>query len=240
MMNTKMMIATAGLLMMATGAMADTISAKFEGTGRGTNLKATLDNSGVNVFVGSLRYTLTNGSGVGVALNGAHRTFCADLLQTVSTSATTHQVVQASVLTNAISATNGAARASALADVFAIYGTQATDSAADNNFAAAFQLIVWDIIYDYTSAGVSSLSLTGGRFVATQTNGSALSSAVTTAYNTIKSAIGPAYTSNGLFAITSGQFQDQLVQVQTLIPTPGAAALAGVGLLAVGRRRRVK
>ncbi len=238
MMNSKMMIAAAGVLVIAGGAMADTVSAKFDGTGRGTNLKATLDSSGLDVFVGSLRYTLTNGTGAGVALNGTHRTFCADLLQFVSTSSTTHLVVQPSVLMTAVSAANGEARASALADIFAIYGAQAADSAADTSFAAAFQLIVWDIIYDYTPAGVSSLSLTGGRFVASQTNGSALSGAVTTAYNTIKSAIGPSFGSTGLFAITSGNFQDQLVQVQTLVPTPGALALAGVGLLAASRRRR--
>ncbi|MGD9690201.1 MAG: hypothetical protein AB7K52_11160 [Phycisphaerales bacterium] len=218
---------------------ADTVTMSFEGTGRGSNVRATFfDDDAINVFAGQLRHDITSGTGQAAALVGEHRTFCADFDQRVSSASSMFTVV-APVDLLVQGQPLGADRAQALLGIFFTFGSAAINPDATNDFAAAFQLAVWEILYDFNAdAGASSLNLTGGNIRFTKTSGSALGSGIVNQFNTIVGAIASEGAVNGLFGLQSGVRQDQLIYGNSLVPAPGALAVAAMGALAVTRRRR--
>jgi len=215
-------------------ASADIVDMRFEGTGSGQSVRVTNGSSTFNVFAGQLRHFLSNGTGVAANLRGEMITYCSDLSQYVSRD-TQRYTVQALALAPAGNAM-GADKARAIASIYDYaMGFQLTSSTS-NDMAAAFQLAVWEIVTDFNpSLGASSLSLSTGGFRATQTNGASIWSSVQSILNGYLSAANnSSFGPSNIAAISSGSFQDQLVT----IPAPGPAALAGVGLLMIGKRRR--
>lgn len=224
----------------ASVACADTVDVKFTGTGLGRNVQLTYGARTFNVFAGQLKHTFTNGTGdLGSEISGNLLTFCTDLSQYVTSSTATYNVV--SVQTVPGSPGMGRAKATLIRNLYSFardaqFSTASTDAAKD--FAAAFQLAVWEIVYDYAGSR-STLDLTTGLVMAKQTNGAALTLGVRTNLTNFFNAsmVDGAY--KQVVAVSSGRFQDQLVQTDHMVPLPGAAAMGGLGLFAVaGRRRR--
>lgn len=217
-------------------AYADTVNVRFTGTGRGQSVRIDFPGGSMNVFAGQLNHELTNGVGPqGVALEGNWATFCTDITQHVTNSPLTYDIVDLSLVPNV--SPMGNAKADALRDVYAYAnGAQAAGNAS-NEYAAAFQLAVWEIVTDYdANAGNASLSIAGGGFRATQTNGSALSSNI---QNYLASFFGSVGSPGGatLLGLRSSTAQDQIIPT-SYVPAPGSAVLGGLGGLCMGIRRR--
>ncbi|MGQ0627097.1 MAG: hypothetical protein ACT4PL_03240 [Phycisphaerales bacterium] len=239
-MNRITLLTLAASIGCASLAHADTISMNYTGQGKGSSTKIHFGNAVITAFTGQLKHTLSNGTGAAALLNGQRTTFCVDLAQVVSQQSNTFDVVAPSVVTNAISPSLGAARAQALNDLFSTSGVSGLSSTATNSFGTAFQLLVWEIIYDYNpTGGLASLNLTVGNVRFTKTNNEALSDEITTQFESLKASIGSgSATLPGLFAIRNAGQQDQLVFDVNRVPAPGAAALLGLSGLLLARRRR--
>lgn len=222
------MIVSAGA---CSSAMGNMIELQYTGTAKGTNVKIDLDGSDQNVFAGEIVHSARNGTGLGTWFNGMTlNTFCTEIEQHVSGSWKQFTISNPGLVTPSNPV---AAKTQALADMFALLQTRRTTSAFDNNMAAAFQIAVWEIVYDFTAdAGRSGLSLTTGRFEARNTNGNALSSGIATKVSEFWDAIGGGARTQDVFGFHNSTSQDQIV------PTPGGMVLAGLGLAVMGRRRR--
>jgi|GEM_PF-557447 hypothetical protein len=242
----KMTLSVIAVAAAAGMASANTIDLAYLGTGAGRNVRITLDGSSTNVFAGQLRHQMSNGTGAGAELSGqAMVTYCADINQTVGASASTYEIVDVSVLPSPDSVTTpggmGAIRAAAIQNLYAYansMGAVHTDSSASNDFGTAFQLVVWELVYDFDGTA-GSFSLTSGAFSAKQTNGNALWGSVVAIANDLflnGAMVNSGYT--GVAGLRSGTRQDQLVELSVFIPTPSAAAIGLVGLGGLAARRR--
>ena len=109
----------------------------------------------------------------------------------------------------------------------------ATNDAADINTnakASAFQAVIWDIVYDYDGSQ-SSLDRDSG-------NVQFLSGIDAGLFSQYAGYAGDSQgdTSVGVIAYTNSTYQDQLGL--TVVPLPGAAGMAGLGLAGLAARRR--
>lgn len=231
---TRFAVTVAALATLSGVASADVVSMKFLGKGSGQNVKWKLNGgSETSTFAGQLRHDITSGTGIGADFVGEHLTYCTDIYQYVSSSYKTFDIVALDTAPN--SSPMGMGRAQALYDVFSVYAPMTLISGIDNEFAAAFQIAIWEIVTDYNDGvGLSSINVDGGNFKLTKVNGS---SSRTSAFNThladIFGTIGAGASTN-LVALTNGGAQDQLFH----IPAPGPLALAGAGMFMLARRRR--
>lgn len=213
-------------------ARADTVEVRFVESG---NARAITVSGVRNVTVnaGELVHQFRNGTGDAAGLSGLIRTFCTEVTQNVNSN---WQVFN---LTDAANAPSpgvgmGAAKAEMLAKLYDVAAGQQHQTA---NFAAAFQMMVWEIVYDFdpSVAGSANLSRTDGAIAFS--SGGSYFGAVSSIFETLRTGV---LASNGigavnLRAIVNGGSQDQLV----MIPLPSAGLLAGAGLLGVvGVRRR--
>lgn len=228
-----------GSLVLASGAAADTVGLDFVGTGSGRAVRMTLNGNTLNVFAGQLRHTGSGGNGVLTPLNGAmFVTFCADASQYVQ-----NGEVPMSYTSTAISNLPqspgydpmGAVKAQAIYDVYAAAAGAQVVGGANSDFAAAFQIALWEIVYDYTGAE-TSLNTNGGLMRVKTSSGQNLSGAILNYLNGFFTAVNTTTaTQTGLIGLATLQGQDQIV----LIPLPSAAliGLGGLGLVAFARRR---
>jgi hypothetical protein len=127
----------------------------------------------------------------------------------------------------------GPAKAQAIADVWAAAGGQQFASAP---FAAAMQMMIWEIVYDF-DGGSSSINSAAGnvQYQSTQTTQAYFTSTLAT-FDSFKSAIGSGGSLSNMRAVTNGQNQDQIV----IVPAPGAIALLGAAAILLTRRQRVR
>lgn len=153
--------------------------------------------------------------------------YCIELTQTLAFN-TTYEFTLANLEDAPVPATPpygvpmGAAKADAIRELWGRFWSPAFT----NQDSAAFQLAIWEIVYDgpngaNTGTGVVNLF-------------SNINPATITQANTWLAALdGTGPRANYLQALTSDEFQDQI------IPTPGAGVLAlGGVLLSAGRRRK--
>lgn len=229
------LLAAGAMTAFAASAHADTIDMRFLGTGSGRNVRVSLGSNTFNCFAGQLQHELSNGTGFGEWLNGTRFTYCTDLLQTVTTTRRTYDLVAASDVPGG--SPMGVAKSNAIHDLYVVTGGAQLASGANADLAAAFQLAVWEIVSDYNpSTGLSSLNLTSGSFRATQTSGSAISGSLLTQFNNLLGAIGHYGDSTpNIIGMRHASAQDQIT---TLVPAPGAIALGGLGLFCMSARRR--
>lgn len=220
------------------GALADTVDVRYVGTGQGRVIKYDFNGSRKNVFAGQLKHNFSNGTGVASQLSGDILTFCTDLTEYVSRSSRSFELVDPQF---APGDPMGLNRANALRDLFGFAGGQQLSRTVDRDYAAAFQLAVWEIVYDFNDAqGRSSLDIESGAFESYKRDGSQLSSAIRGHLGDLFDAIGTgAGRSNGmdLFAVVNDGSQDQLVEIPA-VPLPPAGGLAFAGLLGAATMRR--
>jgi hypothetical protein len=223
-----LLLASAGAVAVA---QADVVDVNYLGTGAGAAAKISFAPVGTrDLFTGQLRHHLANGTGLLAAYNGDHITFCPDLYQYVDSGVNQYsrEALADLPLVNPAVTTMGALRAAALNTLFANYGALASGTG-DNEIAQAFQLAVWEIVYDYSGSG---LDLTSGDLSATQTDGSPLAAGVQGWLIAFDSSLGNVVSGEWVIGIGNPVKQDQL-----FTPAPGAIALMGAAGL-IGRRRR--
>jgi hypothetical protein len=227
-------LATIVVLAMAAGsAAADTVRMEFEGVGSGRNVRVSLGSNTINCFAGQLVHSFSNGTGAAAGLTGNLTTFCSDLTQSVTSSGSTYTVTGIQNLPG--SDPMGSARAQAIYDMYAAAGGSQMGSDAD--MAAAFQLAIWEVVYDYNPADGGSLNLAAGDLRAKSSLGTTLSSSILSRVSFLFGAIGSNALQAGLMGFRNGSFQDQILQVQ-LVPVPLAAVAGLLGLGVAGYMRK--
>ncbi len=213
---------------------ADTIDAAFLGTQAGQNVRTVLSGNTRDVFSGQIVYSLTNGTGAASVLSGNYITYCSELTQVVNASTLGYEVfeIPASSFPNA--SPLNADRTQAVANLFAAYGDMAI-STGDSAFASAFQITIWEIIYDFDPGmGMGSIDVGAGSLTVTNTDTSSLAPSISAYISAFAAAATTPGTQNALFSIRNGSAQDQIV----LVPAPGSVALLGFSGLVAARRRR--
>jgi hypothetical protein len=179
-----------------------------------------------NVNTVAFHWTRTDAAGPGVdsTVPVTFDTYCVDLSQSVrSNTNTTYQVVSMT------DAGYSVARQNLLTQLWQTY-KPGIDTAAES---AAFQLAVWEIIYD------TNMDTNSGTFkVNSSTNlRNAAQALVTSASNLAGSPNGPANIQ--LVVLRSDSAQDQITAIP-VVPSPGTVALAGLGLLMAAPRRKAR
>ncbi len=233
MMKTSRLAAVFAVAGLALAASADVVEMKFTGAGQGRNVKVTIGDKSMSVFAGQLKHSILSGTGLGADLVGDHLTYCTDLYEYVKSSPTNYTIVTLPEMPD--SSPMGFARAGGLYDLADWAGSQPFDPAVSKDFAAAFQIAIWEIVSDYDpSVGRASLDVTAGALKVKDTGGGPLSSGISGHLTAMFDAVGSDSARRGLVGLRSFGAQDQIA----VIPAPGPLTLAAGGLfLAVPRRR---
>lgn len=225
----KTIFTVAAISAVAGSASAQSVNMHFLGVGQGRNVRVSFDGHQTNVFAGELRHSITQSNSNEIDV-GDFTTFCVDFAQHVSGNSSPFDVVGLTSTPQLTSKTLEAANRMAAAAGSHVEGNR--------NSAAAVQLVLWEIIYDFDpQVGLASLDLTSGRFSATRTNGNALWNGVASlANNLLSTSLGdlPSNGSADFRVLASDRRQDQIISV----PSTGPLAVAAVGGLLTVRRRR--
>jgi len=220
---------------LASAVYANPIDIRFDGIGSGRNVNVTSPTTNRDLFAGQMKHSFKNANPAvfGTAV-GSFTSYCADISQFASSSYKTFNVTGSTAMP--FPGGQASAKGAALDGIFAWRGLAAISAGASSDFAAAFQLAVWEIQHDYNpSAGLASLSLSAGNFRAAGTGGGMLSSGIATEFSTLIGHIHDALSgSQTVVGVASTSYQDQL----TIIPAPGAIAVGALGGLLMARRRR--
>lgn len=238
---------------LASTVLADnTVDVRHVANVRGRNVLVSLEYSPgmvfeATLFAGQLLEEFSNGMGTGTILSGKQLvTFCSEVTEGFAPVAQTYDLVGVPDLpdTDLGPGPMGAARAQEIYDLYAAAnGAQfaSTNNNTNNNFAAAFQLAMWEIVYDYNGALPNgNLDLSAGLF---RYNGNqdVLRTLANGLFTQILAITSPM---QGLGGLLNEMWQDQIFVCpdgtcdMTMVPLPTAAGLAGLGLIAVGVRRR--
>ena len=214
---TRTLLALAAIASLTSMASADFITANFDSASPSETVDILNNGSPSSISTGQYNWTRTGGDAL--APVGGFATFCIEVTQQIAFGGNySYDVIPLAggPLPATFETPMGAAKAGLIAGLWnAHYGSLVTST----DFAA-FQVAVWEIVYDAT------LDVASDSFQVTSNAPVAL--LAQSWLNTITPADPVAA---GLFALSSNDFQDQLV------PAPATLALLGLGAFA-GRRRR--
>jgi hypothetical protein len=229
---------TAGLVAATAGlASATTVQLAPSTNGAGLNVSALIGSHTESVWAGQSLTSLSNWSGSAGGEYGARMTFALEPFGTRGNSSEVFTVRSvASALGGSGSVNNQ--RATAIDRMYSWADGLQLTADTSNTFAAAFQLAVWEVANDYNpSVGRSSLSFDSGAFRSSLTGSSWSNSQIRGSASLLFDSILFPNSGNGsVLALTKECYQDRLVW--DAVPTPGTAAIAGVGLVMIGKRRR--
>lgn len=234
----KLSLILASITLAGIAAAQDTTNMKFVGTGKGRNdIQIKFDGVKKNVFAGQLNHSFKGGVGSLAWLNDKTiATYCSEPTQVVSSSRIQYSRVDVPQLDPNVWSVNGQAKKNAIDQLMrTAYGT-VTSAATTNTMAAAFQIAVWKIGYDFDGTA-GSLDVNAGRFRAGMNNGSQLSGDLKAQVDTfLRSSVTTTNVSGlgNVIALHSDCNQDQL----TAVPEPASMAALGIGIVGLMRRRR--
>ena len=214
----RLAVAAALLLVAVPAARAETITLVMEDSGTRTTYSP---NGGAPTSVGVGTFRWSQPAPGNPAFPTAISTYCIDLDQYFQPGAA-HQFTVVSDLS--LAPTIGGDKAGAVTELFDRYYLNSLTST-DN--ATAFQLALWDLVYD----GAAERSLSAGRIQASNAQAQAMLTSLGTPYANHDLA------GSQLTAFVSDVHQDQIGV--TPVPAPPAVLLAGVGLLALAGRLRL-
>ena len=236
-MKTLVPVATAAAAAASASAdiqVGDTVSLSYVSYTPARAVTTVLNGTSKTVFSGFVNlYDNTNSSPL--------RGFCVQILESISTgTAQNYDVKDIEQVPDAPPSPMGTARATLVEDLYARHFadvTAATGGTAQDK-AAAFGMVLWEIIHQDSAASTASgvlanLSLSSGNFTASG------STTVNTLANNMLASLGGGtgsfqmFTAGELFGFTNPTYQDFLI----VVPGPtGFAAL--VGIAGLRRRRR--
>ena len=215
----------------STSALAiDTVRARFDTIDPNVTCQFSTNWGGTwqGTLAGRMNWTRDNvNPGTHAPLQGTFSTFCIEVTQNVAFASTYeyHVVPVGKAPTDdpLFDLPMGSWKADMLSKLF---GRRFNSLTTSDDFGA-FQMAIWEIVYEMPGEEGMFLSLTGGRF---QIQNGGTAATLAAAWLLEIDGTGPRM--GGLYALTSDTAQDQIV------PTPGTLALAGLGGLLCAKRRR--
>lgn len=207
----------------ASVASADTVDLKFLGTGAGQTVSIAGPGPYTNVFAGQLRHEM-DGQNV--------TTFCVEIAQLVGGgSAYTYDVVDLAQAPG-LPGPMGNDRKEAVRVLYDVAG--GAQFGANNTLAAAFQVALWELVFDFAGGDSASVDLHSGAFELN--SGGTVETSANAWLGQIMANYGSG--STALAGLHHDHKQDQVVAVP--LPAPVALGLAGIIGVAGLRRLRMR
>ncbi len=206
-------------------ASAATVNATFNNVSPGSDGQFSLDsgaNWGNSGSAGLFNWTRTGGDWTG--LQGNFLAFCTELTEHIGGGGNYTYTVDTIENAPTVLGGMGAAKADQMRELFGRYYSPAFTFGLGSTQATAMQLCVWEISHEQGG----SLDVTAGTAQFTNNDGAAIALAQTY----LSSLDGTGAHDYSIYALLSDGAQDMIV------PSPASLALAGVGALAIARRRR--
>lgn len=218
---------------MAGIASADTVKLQYVGTGAGTSVNITGPGYSGGVFAGQLRHAFTDGTGAATAWSGTTQTtFCVEVAEYVTNSPLAYTLKDLKDVPGS-PGPMGPDRAEAVQVLYDLAGgEQFQTGSAANTAAAAFQVALWELVFDFSSGDSASIDLGDGAFKL-NTTGSVKTKAESW-LSQIISNFGTGATQ--LIGLHHDSKQDQVV----MVPLPAPVLMGLAGLVAVAGVRRLR
>lgn len=212
-------VAILAALAVAGAASADTVKMAYLGTGNGRSITI----NGGGQWAGQLRFAMSEGP---AGFSGNQVTFCTELAEQVGGTHYYNIEDLKDVPTNP--GAMGEDAADAIRELYQVVAGEQFE--ANNNKAAAFQMVVWELAFDYDGTD-SSKNLYGGNLNFSGSNGTVLG----LAQGWLDSVDGSGPLAS-LVGLANNGKQDQIFLVP--LPAPVGLGLAGLAGVAVIRRLR--
>lgn len=208
---------------------------KYKGLGAGSATGIKFDDKSMNVMASQQKFKFTNVTNTHPISSFEGKTqpvFCVDLSQYTDTQGTqNYEIVTLDGLEALKNANQKDEKIAGLYKLMRVCGKQALNTS-NNDTAAAFQTIAWDVLYDFDGTA-ASLNLDSGRFK------SNLSGGAKAVYNNLKSGVLAEKDGSrlaGVYALRSNCNQDFIA----CVPEPGTYAAMGMGVAFILIQRKKK